>query len=352
MNNFLSRYYHWVALGVATLAVLVTLGFLTIWYLGLGTSFTALSDATHIPKSSPPQPSTSALDALKALLNPIFWEQRADGASPLVSRAYILKDGALIDPMEGDVPLYPPVPNKWLVDHHLDYTDQKILDRDPGHKGFTIKDEYLAGTDPNNPHEYPPLYTRLNYSDSDVTKNNYTLEFIDTEIDDGGKTEFELRPLQPIPNPTRGNRPDTSSRYVVKGDSVPGAPFLKVIDYQVKKKTINDTTYDVSELTLTNTITGDNLALTKKYGARDYKPTPIAVVESVTFHYQLAGAPEEIVTAERGKEFTLGSLDKKFTEIYKLNDFSNGEVILSKGGKTFPIKEQNASPAPTPSPTP
>jgi hypothetical protein len=54
--------------------------------------------------------------------------------SPFVSRPYLLKEGKLIDPMEGKEPLYPPVPNQWLIDHKLDYTDMNILERDPRHK--------------------------------------------------------------------------------------------------------------------------------------------------------------------------------------------------------------------------
>ena len=346
MKDFLTRYYHWIILGIAAIALLVSAALLIPQSLGLRDTFTAYASATNAIKAPAPQPTTSATDSLTHLKKPISWQAREDEASPLVSRPYLLKDGKLIDPMVGDAPLYPPVPNQWLIDHQLDYTDVNILERDPKHKGFTVKEEFEAGTDPNNPNQFPPLYTKLSYSDNDIRKSSYTLEFIDTDSNDAGLQEYELRPLQPIPNPAKGNRPDTSTRTAVKGDTVPGAPFLKVVDYQEKKKTINDTEYDVSELTLENTITGEHHILTKKYGSREYKPHPIELIESVTFHYQLTGLPEEVISVQRGKEFTLGSLDKKFTETYKLNDFSNEGILVGKDGKTFTIKASNPVPPP------
>ena len=288
---------------------------------------------------------------MEKLKKPPVWTVREDGASPLVSRPYLLRDGKLIDPMEGTEPLYPPVPNQWLIDHQLDYTDVNILERDPKHKGFTVKEEFEAGTDPNNPKQFPPLYSKLGYSANDIRKSNYTLEFQGEEENEGRK-EYLIRPFQPLPNPAKGNRPDNSVRAVVKGDTVPGAPFLKVVDFIPKKKTINDTEYDVSELILENTLTGERHALVQRSTSREYRKKTIELVESVTFHYQLAGAPQEDITVERGKELTLGSLDKTYTENYKLVDFSSEGILLNKGGKSFTVKPSPLNPAsPTLAPT-
>ena len=348
MNNFLQRNYHWVLLGLTGLAAIVTAAVLITQSLGLSDSFTGLASATKSTKSPAPEPSMSSSEALNILQKSLPWKAREDGASSLVSRPYLLKEGKLTDPMDkNEPPLYPPVPNQWLIDHQLDYTDVNILERDPKHKGFTVKEEFEAGTDPNNPNQFPSLCFKLRYSDSDINRNTYTLEFIDAEEGDG-KKEFELRPLRPLANPAKGNRPDLSSRTVALGETVPGAPFLKAIGSQDKKKTLNDTEYDVAELTLENTLTGEHHTLTKKYGSRDYKPHPIELIESVTFHYQLTGATEEVITVQRGKEFSLSNLDKKFTETYRLNDFSNGGVLLGKDGKTFTIKPSTPAAPPVP----
>ena len=243
-----------------------------------------------------------------------------------------------MDPMTGSEPLYPPVPNKWLIDHQLDYSDMNILERDPKHKGFTILEEYMAGTDPNNPCQFPPLHLKLQYSDGDIRKKTYLLEFLGEEENEGRK-EYQLRPLQPLPNPEKKGREDTSARVVSMGDTIPGAPLLKVVDYHEKMTTLNETEFDISELVLENTLTGERYLLrTKRNHPRDYAPIPISMIESVSFHYNLSGAPEETISVERGKNFVLASLDKGYSESYKLVDFSKDGILLKKEGKTYTVK--------------
>ncbi len=361
MNNLIIRHYHLVLLGIASLISIGTAVFLITQSLGFQDSLKGADSLSKQEKIPSPLAFSNAVVAIEHLKKPTLWNPSDNGSSPLVSRPYLLKEGKLIDPMVGNEPLYPPVPNQWLIDHQLDYTDVNILDRDPKHKGFTVREEFLAGTDPNNEEEFPPLHTKLNYGENDIRKSSYILEFVGVETnaltDSNGITdtknttvEYQLRPSQPLPNPSKGNRPDTSVRVVLKGETVPGAPFLKMVDYSDKKKTIHDTEYDVSELILQNTLTGEHLTLMKKNSSREYRRSPIELVESVTFHYQLSGAPVEDVTVERGKTFNLSGLEKKHVETYKLLDFSKEGILLSKDGKNYTIKS-SSSPSPSPSPS-
>jgi hypothetical protein len=336
MKSLITGRYHLILLGGAILIALGSTAFLILHN----------RDFEESIKSSPmggkdggytPTPSTNATTVMDHLKKGMRWNPREDGASPYVSRPYLLKEGKLIDPMAGTEPLYPPVPNAWLIDHQLDYTDMNILDRDPKHKGFTVREEFEAGTDPNDPNQFPPLCGKLSFEESGIRKSTYLLEFSGQEENEGRK-EFQIRPVQPLPNPAKGNRPDTSGRAVVKGDTIPGAPFLRVVDFLEKKKTINDTEYDVSELIIENTLTGERHALTQKNSSREYKRTPIELVESVSFSYQLAGATPETIVVERGKEFTLNSLDKNHTETYKLTDISQNGALLERNGKRFTVK--------------
>ena len=352
MKSFLLARYHLILLGVAVITALASAAYLMLQSRDFEDSFKN-SPLTAKPASYTPPSTTSSATASEHLKKSLNWQAREDGASPYVSRPYLLKDGKLVDPMEGNEPLYPPVPNQWLIDHQLDYTDMNILERDPKHKGFTVKEEFEAGTDPNNPTQFPPLCSKLSFDESGIRKTTYLLEFNVDETD--GKKELSLRPSQPLPNPENGGRLDTKARIVVKGGTVPGAPFLKVEDFQEKKKTINDTEYEVSELTLLNTLSGERYVLVQKYGSKEYKKTPIELVESVAFTYQLAGAPAESITVERGKSFPLTSLDKSYSETYKLKDLSKEGVMLEKEGKIFPIKPasqalQQALPPPSSTP--
>ncbi len=329
----------------------------------------ALSERIHPPNALPLLPAmgsgiTSALkETEERIAHPPLWNLRKDGASPLVSRIYLLKEGTLLDPVEESQPLYPPVPNKWLFDHGLDYTDVKILERDPKHKGFTVLEEFLAGTDPNNSSSLPPLHKKLSYSESDVLKSNYILEFVGEEEIEGRK-EFQIRPQEPLPNPanrdSKGNiKADRNTRSVTLGSTIPGADFLKVAQYLgPKNKTINDTEYDVSELVLENTITGDRHTIVKKNTSREYQRKPIEVIESVQLHYQLAGAPEEIIPVKRGSTFTLTSLDKAHRQTYKFERLSKEGILLEKDGVIHTIQptapgqsQQMGNPPAMPPPT-
>lgn len=350
MKSFLPRYYHLVLLGFAVLATVGTATFLSLQSSQLETS---LKNQASRSGGTPyaPEVFSDAFTALKHLKKPADWKPREDGASPYVSRPYLLKDGKLVDPMTGSEPLYPPVPNQWLIDHHLDYTDMNILDRDPLRKGFTVREEFEAGTDPNDPDQFPPLCGKLTYQESGIRKSSYLLEFVGEEENEGRK-EILIKPATPLPNPAKGNRPDNSTRGVLRGETIPGAPFLKVTDISEKKKIINDTEYDVSELTLQNTLTGERIVLTKKNTSREYRKIPIELVESIQFNFQLSGGTPETFMVERGKDFKLASLDKTHTENYKLVDISKDGVVLEKDGKNFTVKQaaavQNATPTATP----
>ena len=117
-----------------------------------------------------------------------------------------------------------------------------------------------------------------------------------------------------------------------------------MVDYVDQTKMINETAWNVGELVLENILTGERHTLVMKNGSREYKKTPIELVESVTFHYQLSGVPMEDITVERGKTFNLCSLDKKYQETYKLVDLSKNGILLGKDGKNYNIKPSSSVP--------
>ena len=349
MMSLFQRRYHLVLLGLAVLAAIGSIIFLLRQSEEFHNSF-ADSPLSGKSMAYTNAPSSITINALELLKNGGSWNPRADGASPFVSRPYILRDGQLIDPVTGDTPLHPPVPNRWLIDHNLDYTDMNILERDPKHKGFTVLEEFQAGTDPNNPTQFPPLCKKLSYNESGNSKKTYLLEFLGEE-ENNGRKEFALKPGTPLPNPERGNRPDTSTRGVVRGEVVPGAEFLRVVDYrELPKKVINETEYDANELVLENIVTKEKIILLQKNGSREYKLQlkPIELTENVTFGYRLSGAQEEAITTQLGKEFTLYSLDKSHSESFTLVSLSkDGAHLQQKDGKSFTVPYAALAPAPS-----
>jgi len=62
-----------------------------------------------------------------------------------------------------DSPVHPPIPNTWWIEHRLDPGFADSPSRDPDGDGFSNLEEFLAGTDPNDPQSHPPLIAKLSY---------------------------------------------------------------------------------------------------------------------------------------------------------------------------------------------
>ena len=95
-----------------------------------------------------------------------------DNKNPLfVSRIYLLgEDGKLVDILEGDTELFAGIPNKWILDHSLDYTARDLPEQDADGDGFTNLEEFRAGTNPKDPKSTPPMWTKLRLVASKIDK--------------------------------------------------------------------------------------------------------------------------------------------------------------------------------------
>jgi hypothetical protein len=89
------------------------------------------------------------------------WSEAANGASTFVSRIYLLKDDRLIDIEESGNDLFPGIPNKWITENNLDYSDASLPERDPDGDNFTNFEEFTAKTNPRDPASKPDEWTKL-----------------------------------------------------------------------------------------------------------------------------------------------------------------------------------------------
>jgi len=62
-----------------------------------------------------------------------------------------------------DDPVHPPIPNTWWLENRIDPGYEDSPNRDPDGDGFSNMEEYLAGTDPNDPESHPPLISKLKF---------------------------------------------------------------------------------------------------------------------------------------------------------------------------------------------
>lgn len=122
------------------------------------------------------------------------WED-APG-SLFVCREYILQDGRLVDIMQGDAEIFSGIPNQWLKDNRLDYTDKKLLERDPDNDGYTNLEEFLAGTNPNDPSSHPAPWTKLRIVGIKPQNLNITFQTV-TDYNGDEVREVQINTITP-----------------------------------------------------------------------------------------------------------------------------------------------------------
>lgn len=163
--SWIKENYHIAALGGGTL-VLAGLGFLGF------SGNQAVNDSFNAPNPNKGKttstPGGDVADSVFAMLteeNPIDHQKTPSGrpVDLFTSVDLYTKDGnkmKLLDLLKID-PVHPPIENQWWVDHRIDpsYSDSPMKDQDSD--GFSNKEEFLAGTDPNDPEAYGKLIDKL-----------------------------------------------------------------------------------------------------------------------------------------------------------------------------------------------
>ncbi len=122
-----------------------------------------------------------------------------DNKNPLfVSRVYLLgEDGKLVDILEGDTELFPGIPNRWILEHNLDYTAKDLPEQDADSDGFTNLEEFRAKTNPRDASSTPPEWTKLRLVASKIDK----LRTKFTDLPDGNLGRVSINTISPD-NPT------------------------------------------------------------------------------------------------------------------------------------------------------
>jgi len=302
--DWIKKHYDKVVLALAALAfaVCAVMAFM---------NFKALEDVFNLEevkeqKQKIHEPPMELLqDAIKLVKAPLQWGLHS--GSLLVSRLYILKDEKLIDPIESDTPIHPPIPNKWFIEYNVDYTIPGILNVDLRGTGFTVLEMWRAGLDPNGD-KVPPLSTKL-YLKSFVS-TPFRIKF--TGSPDDGET-FMIN-----------SQDVTRTQFLKIGDMIeagkdaegkPRKPIYKLISFTPKTTVINEIETDISELIIENTETNKRITLVTGKDVND--PTSEA-----EFFYKIDNST---FTVKIDGEFHLHP-DKETR--YKLIDVSETEATI------------------------
>jgi hypothetical protein len=257
--DWIKRNYDQFILALVALLLLVLSGLLISSAMSFQQTFAGIRGEVFHNNAVPPVDMSAIKDATAALQNPGKWELRADQGSLFVSIPYIAQGDELIDPRTSKTPLHPPVPNRWIIDHKLDILDNNVLNEDPDGDGFTNLDEWKNvkgdgsdSTDPQDKNSHPPYWTKLRFVQ--YIKYPFRLLFnaYDGDIKKPETMTFQINTVD-VQQP---------SQFVKIGDIINGTKF-KVISFAYKDvpNPATGITRDVSELTVQNTETGDNVAL-------------------------------------------------------------------------------------------
>jgi hypothetical protein len=241
--NWMKKNYERALLGAFSCVLLVCSGWISWQALSFPGNFTGRNSNKKPDNTINPPDVKSVEDAAALASNPRSWTPHE--GSLFVSRPYVLRDEKLYDPIDGGVPLHPPITNAWLQKYNLDYGNPNIKDEDPDKDGFTNLEEFLAGTDPTNANSVPPYYTKLRLTKFDPVP--FRLKF---GGDSGDGETFII------------NARDTKTRtqFLKLGDLIEGAPY-KLLAYEKKTTQKNDLEMNTSELTIQNTETGRKIVL-------------------------------------------------------------------------------------------
>jgi hypothetical protein len=195
--------------------------------------------------------------------------------------------------------VHPPVPNEWLEQFGLPIADSDVLEQDPDGDGFNNLDEWAGQTNPTDPNSHPEYYTKLKLRSS--TEEPFGLVFSSWVGDTFAINTIDMK--QP-------------TQFVKIGDSIKGTRF-KVAKFREKyEKNQYGTNVDVSELTIEQEETHQELTLVKEKVAMS--PESVAMLV-----YTWGGRHEFQI--RKDQEFSLKPLEQIK---YKLIDVGPAKAVI------------------------
>jgi len=257
--DWIKKHYDKVILALAALAcaACAVMAYMKFSALEADFSMAKFEDQKH---EIPEPPMEVLARAIVLVKDPVQW--RPHSGSLLVSRLYLRKGDQLIDPIESEDPIHPPIPNKWFIEHNIDYTDPDILNKDLHGNGFTVIEIWRAGLNPNDPRATPPLTTKL-FLQSFIS-TPFLIKFTGSP-DDGETFMINAQGIKRTQFLKIGDMIEAGK----DADGKPQEPVYKLIKFTPKTTVKNDIEVDVSELIIENTKTNRRITLVTNVDGND-----------------------------------------------------------------------------------
>jgi hypothetical protein len=295
--NWVRAHYEQVLL-VAT-AVLLFLSSILIWRdaARFSSQLAVMPPAPSLKSVSPLATAQELQAAAEKLHRPPQWTFGGRSGLFVPEKHFIGANGQPATLQTTEV--HPPVPNDWLEQFGLPIADADVLDQDPDGDGFNNLEEWLGHTNPIDGNSHPEYYTKLKLKSA--VEEPFRLVFSSWV----GAT-YQINTID-FKQPTQ---------FLKVGDTIKGTRF-KIVNFAEKYQPNKyGTKVDVSELTLEQMETKQQLTLVKEKVAMS--PESVA-----TFIYTWGGRQEFQV--RKDQEFSL----KPQEQIkYKLVDVDPAKAVI------------------------
>src|SRR5437773_5818814 len=210
-----------------------------------GASFIALQSAPPPKKPSSPGKAVELEAAMTKLHQPPQWTFSGRSGLFVPEKHFIGSNGLPATLQTTQV--HPPVPNEWLEQFGLPIADADVLEQDPDGDGFNNLDEWFGHTNPTDGNSHPEYYTKLKLKSA--TEEPFRLVFSSWVGDTYAINTIDLK--QP-------------TQFLKVGDSIKGTRFKIVKFLEKYQPNKYGTNVDVSELTLEQVETKQQLTLVKE----------------------------------------------------------------------------------------
>ncbi len=252
------------------------------------------------PPPKPAAPPAKALEldqAMQKLHQPAQWTMSGRSGLFVPEKHFIAANGmpATLHTTE----VHPPVPNEWLDQFGLPIADADVLTQDQDSDGFTNLEEWEGHTNPTDKNSHPGYVIKLRM-------RSYAVEPFRLVFSSWVEDTYAIN-TSDLKEPTQ---------FVKLGDTIHGTKF-KVVKFTEKHEPNQyGTDVDVSELTVQNEETGEQLNLVKE----KIMTSPESVAN---FVYPLRSPPE--FSVKKDQEF---SLPPQNDIKYKLIDVRPDKAVI------------------------
>jgi hypothetical protein len=275
--DWVRKYYERVLLIVAVAILFVSANFIWREAVRLGSQLAVMPPAPALKNVSPTAKAHELEAAVEKLHQPPQWKFGGPSGLFVPEKHFIGANGLPATLQTTNV--HPPVENEWLERFGLPVADSDVLEQDPDNDGFSNLDEWAGHSNPNDPDSHPDYFTKLKLKSA--TEEPFRLVFSSWVGDTYAINTIDMK--QP-------------TQFVKVGDSINGTRF-KVAKFVEKYQPDQyGTKVDVSELTLEQEETRQELTLVKEKVATS--PESVA-----TFFYTWGGRQEFQVRNDQ--EFSL-----------------------------------------------